>query len=196
MHLSSEEALDIIEGRASEDHVRFWRDHVLGCSSCREQLDGWEEMHSLLKRENLETAPESSIRMAEAVFQVSAVEDRSGIREVIASLIYDSFADPALAGARGGGIPHQFLLSAMDFDIHIRVWQAGPERRMTGQILSRNKEVDLQGAQLHLLHEGKRFGSTLADTFGEFEFSEVPDGPLYLQIDLPRLTITGALNMA
>ena len=196
MHLSSEEALDIIEGRASDDHVRFWRQHVQNCPSCKQQMNDWEGIRTLLKRENLESAPESAIRMAGAIFQAPPAEERSGIREVLASLVYDSFADPAFAGARGAATPHQFLLSAMEFDIHIRVWQTGSERRMTGQILSRDKQMDLRGAQLHLLHEGKRCSSTEADAFGEFEFDEVPDGPLYLQIDLPRLTITGALNMA
>jgi hypothetical protein len=196
MHLSSEEALDIIEGRASDHQVKFWRNHVQNCPGCNRQLKEWEGIRSLLKRENLENAPESAIRMADALFQAPPVEERTGIRQLIASLVYDSFADPALAGARGAAAPHQFLLSAMEFDIHIRVYDAGSERRMAGQILARNKEVELRGAQLHLLHQGKRFGSTEADEFGEFEFSEVPDGPLFLQIDLPRLTITGALNMA
>jgi len=196
MHLSSEEALDIIEGRASDDQIRFWRNHVQNCPSCNQQLNDWEGIRSLLKREHLENAPESAIRIAGAILQAPRTEERSGIRQVIASLVYDSFADPALAGARGTAAQHQFLLSAMEFDIHIRVWQTGAERRMTGQILSRDKQSDLSGAHLHLLHQGKRFGSTEADAFGEFEFDEVPDGPLYLQIDLPRLTITGALNMA
>ena len=196
MHLSSEEALDMFEGRATEDQVRFWNNHANTCPDCRKQLTDWEEMGSLLKRENLESAPEATIRLAGAIFEALPVESRPGIRNVIASLVFDSFAQPAMAGARGAAAPHQFLLSAMEFDIHIRVWEAGAERRITGQILSRDKTADLQGAQLHLLHQGKRFGSTEADNFGEFEFDEVPEGPLYLQIDLPRLTITGALNMA
>ena len=195
MHLSSEEALDIIEGRASEDQVRFWRNHVQTCASCEKQLSDWEGIRSLLNRKNLESAPESTIRMAEALFQPPPVEERAGIRQIIASLVYDSFSEPALAGARGAASPHQFLLSAMEFDIHIRVWNSGSERRMTGQILCRDKQTVVGGAQLHLLHQGKRFGSTEVDTFGEFQFDEVPDGPLFLQIDLPRLTITGALNM-
>ena len=196
MHLSSEEALDIIEGRASEDQGRFWRNHAQGCPSCDKQLSDWAKMSSLLKRENLESAPESSIRMAAALFQPTEVEERAGVLQVIASLVFDSFSEPALAGARGSAAPHQFLLSAMEFDIHVRVWDVGRDRRVTGQILSRDKQMNFQGAQLHLVHEGKRLGSTEADTFGEFEFVEVPTGPLHLQIDLPRLTITGALNLS
>jgi hypothetical protein len=175
--------------------VRFWRNHVQTCASCEKQLSDWEGIRSLLNRKNLESAPESTIRMAETLSQQPPVEERVGIRQIIASLVYDSFSEPALAGARGAGAPHQFLLSAMEFDIHIRVWDSGSERRMTGQILCRDRQTIVLGAQLHLLHQGKRFGSTEVDTFGEFQFEEVPDGPLFLQIDLPRLTITGALNM-
>ena len=37
-------------------------------------------------------------------------------------------------------------------------------------------------------------GTAEADKFGEFEFEEVTDGPLDLEIELPHLKITGALN--
>jgi hypothetical protein len=194
MHLSSEEALDIVEGRASEDKLRFWNDHFGICPGCQKQLTYWEEMHSLLRRENLEDAPEPSIRMAKAIFQAPAIEDRSGIQKIIATLVFNSFAQPAMAGARGGNTPQQFLLSAMEFDIHIRIWESDKGRRLTGQILSRDDSASLQGAKLHLLQDGKRFSSTEADPLGEFEFEAVPTGPLYLQIDLPRMSIYGALN--
>src|SRR5262245_62077665 len=123
MHLSSEEALDIIEGRASEDQVRFWRNHSRTCASCEKQLSDWEGIRTLLRGTNLESAPASAVRLAEAIFEAPATEERAGIREILASLVYDSFAEPAMAGARGAAAaPHQFLLSAMEFDIHIRVW--------------------------------------------------------------------------
>jgi hypothetical protein len=33
------------------------------------------------------------------------------------------------------------------------------------------------------------------DDMGEFHFSDVPDGDLSLQIDLPNLTVIGALTV-
>ena len=194
MHLSSQEALDLIEARATEEQARFWDAHLEGCSSCRKQLTEWKEMHSLLKRESLENAPESALRIADAIFEPSAVGQSSGLRSVIASVLFDSFAQPALAGARGAAGARQFLLAADGIDIHVRISNVGMERRITGQILSRNTEHEVNRAQLHLLGNGKRVVTTSADEFGEFEFSEVPDGPLQLQIELPHLIVTGALN--
>jgi len=196
MHLSSEEALDLIEARATEDQVRFWDAHLQSCSSCRKQLTDWKEMHTILKRESLESAPESAVRMAEAIFETPQESEPRGWRQLIASVVFDSFAQPALAGARGAGGNRQLLLSAEEFDIHIRLLGAGTERRLVGQVLSRGESAFLPGLQVHLLNENGRFETANVDSFGEFEFGEVPDGPLQLQIDLPRrLTITGSLDL-
>ena len=55
------------------------------------------ELPLLLKRANLENAPQA-----------------------LASLVFDSFAQPALAGARGGAaMSRQIVLRAEGFDIHL-----------------------------------------------------------------------------
>lgn len=195
MHLSSEEALDLIEGRAVEDQVRFWNDHFQKCSSCRDQFNSWQEMHSLLKRTNLESAPRSAIGMAEALFEPAPGREPSGLRKLVASLVFDSFAQPAFAGTRGATTARQFLFAAEDFDIHVRVWGMGGERRLTGQISLRGQEEIPPGIPIHLVDDGKRLVTTLADKFGDFEFTEVPEGSLQLQVDLPRLTIMSELNL-
>jgi predicted anti-sigma-YlaC factor YlaD len=196
MHLSSEEALDLIEARATEDRVRFWDAHLQGCSSCRKRLNNWKEMGSLLKRENIESPPESAVRMAEAIFEFPQASEPTGWRNLIASVVFDSFAQPALAGARGAAANHQLLLTAEEFDIHIRLSGVGSERRLAGQILSRGEGTLVPGIHVHLLDQGTQVGTTTVDSLGEFEFHEVPDRPLQIQFDLPRrLTITGSLKL-
>jgi hypothetical protein len=194
MHLKAEEALDLIENRATEEQVQFWNQHFAICSSCLDQLQDWQRIHSLLKRENLESAPEALTALARTIFEPAA--PRPSLREVIASVVFDSFSQPALAGARGASSARQILLSAEDVDVHVRVSARGTERRIAGQILSRNKSANLVGVRLHLLEGGKRVGTAAADKFGEFEFEEVTDGPLDLEIEIPHLRIIGALNLS
>jgi hypothetical protein len=195
MHLSSEEALDLIEARAVEDQIRFWNYHVQTCSSCRQQLAAWKEMRSLLKRENVQNAPQSAIKMADAIFEPRQATEPQGLRQLIASVVFDSFAQPALAGARGASAARQLLLTAEGFDVHIRLWKAGQARRIAGQISSRGEQSVVPRIQVHLLEDGKRVNTTGADDFGEFEFAEVPEGSLQIQVELPDLTITGALHL-
>ena len=192
MHLRAEEALDLIEMRVSEDQIHFWKAHIASCSSCLNQLQDWQRIRALLKRENLESAPEPVTHMANAIFEPPV--QRRALREVIASIVFDSFAQPALAGARGASAARQLLLTAEDIDIHLRVWTLGTERRIAGQVLSRDKSADLEGTRLHLLNEGRRVGTTEANRFGEFEFDEVVEGVLDIEIELPHVRISSVLS--
>ena len=117
------------------------------------------------------------------------------IRQVLASLVFDSFAQPTLAGARGGAtISRQMVLRAEGYDIHLKIWGVAPRRRMAGQVLARNEGSFVHGARLHLIRDGERFSSIAIDKFGEFEFEVVPEGFLSLQVDLPHLTVVGTLS--
>jgi hypothetical protein len=192
MHLSAEQALDLIEMKTSDDQVHFWKAHIATCSSCFNQLQDWQRVHALLKRENLEDAPKPVTVLANSIFEPPAT--RRTLRELVASVVFDSFSQPALAGARGASAARQLLLTAEDIDVHLRVWTLGTERRIAGQILSRDKSTDLIGARLHLLNNGQRIGTAEANRFGEFEFDEVVEGALDLEIELPQLRITGVVS--
>jgi hypothetical protein len=108
-------------------------------------------------------------------------------------LIFDSFAQPAFGGARGESAARQMVMRAEEFDIHIRIWTTKNGREMLGQIQSTKSESFTQSAQLYLLQDGKRVGSSKLNDLGEFHFSAVPEGFLNLQTDLPHLTVIGAL---
>lgn len=117
------------------------------------------------------------------------------IRQVLASLVFDSFAQPSLAGARGGATTaRQMVLRAEGFDIHVKIWGVTPCRHMAGQVLARGDGAFMHRARLHLIRDGERYSSTAVDKFGEFEFEAVPEGFLSLQVDLPHLTVVGTLN--
>ena len=152
---------------------------------------------ALLKRAHLENAPQSLLRSAARIFgrQAHHLPKSFTIRQVLASLVFDSFAQPSLAGARGGAaMGRQMVLRAEGFDIHLKIWGVTPGRRLTGQILARGEGAFVHRARLHLIRDGERYGSTVADKFGEFEFELIPEGFLSLQIDLPHLTVVGSLN--
>ena len=98
---------------------------------------GLEQNPWALKRENLESAPGPWLQ-ERSRFSSSCRLGKT-LREILASVVFDSFAQPAFAGARGGSGSRQFLLTAEEFDIHVRIWTLGNARRVTGQILSRGE---------------------------------------------------------
>ncbi len=196
MHLTVDEALDLLEGRATESQIAFWTGHSEACAECQKQLKSYKEIHFSLKRRLLQSAPEGLLRSAEAIFESPKRGWIPSIRQVLASVVFDSFAQPVLAGARGTGTARQVVLRAEEFDIHVRISGDSERRHMTGQVLARGETTFVRGATLHLMRNGTRLESTSLDKLGEFEFQEIPEGLLSLQMDLPQLTIVGALDVS
>jgi hypothetical protein len=96
---------------------------------------------------------------------------------------------------RGAPDARHLVLRAEGFDVHVKVWGVYPNKQMTGQVLAREGAVPVDGARLHLLRDGGRLATTVANGLGEFSFKTVPEGLLSLQVDLPHLTVIGALNL-
>jgi hypothetical protein len=119
----------------------------------------------------------------------------SAAKPATASTLFDSHAQPTLAGTRGAADARHLVLRAEGFDIHVKIWGTTPNRQMAGQILARGAALPVEGARLHLLRDGERLSTTLADILGEFTFNNVPEGLLSLQVDLPNLTVVGALSL-
>jgi hypothetical protein len=84
-------------------------------------------------------------------------------------------------------------MRAEEFDIHIKIWGEQDRKQMLGQLLPRSREDFVRAARFHLLRNGERLESTAIDSMGEFHFTDVPEGDLSLQIDLPNLTVIGSL---
>jgi hypothetical protein len=119
---------------------------------------------------------------------------QKGIGRVLASLVFDSFTQPAFAGARGSGESRQLMLRATEIDVHVRISGKPENRQIMGQVLNRTQNGVLETAKVHLVQHGKRIQSAELDPLGEFEFKNSPEGQLSLQIDLPNLTVTGPLG--
>ena len=196
MHLSPEIALDWIDGRLAKGQENFWRDHLELCKECTRDVEGWRELKTNLRRPHLRSASGETIQQVTQIFRPAPPKTESRLRQVMASLIFDSFLDPALAGARGTSVSaRQLVMRAEEFDIHIKIWGDPDHRQMLGQLLPRSGVRFVESARFHLLQNGERLETASVDETGEFHFLDVPEGDLSLQIDLPNLTVIGALNV-
>jgi len=196
MHLSSEVALDFIEGHLTKEQETFWTQHLESCSDCAQDVSQWRQLGIKLKRSHLMNAPEQDLQNVMKIFPQRPDEGGSTLRSVLAAIVFDSFLQPAMAGARGSAAvsARQLVMRAEEFDIHVKIWGELDHKQMLGQLLPRRGQDFVRNARFHLLRNGERLETTATDAMGEFHFTDVPEGDLSLQIDLPNLTVIGALN--
>ncbi len=198
MHMTTETALDLADGRLQPAEAEFWRHHISTCTDCMQRMADWRNLGINLKRSHLEDAPSNDLERTFNIFTpVRTVTAGSKLRQVLAAIIFDSFQQPAFAGARGQALAaRQLVLRAEEFDIHIKVWGDTHHRQLVGQLLSRSGDEFSGVARLHLLRNGERLESTSMDDMGEFQFTDIPEGDLSLKIDLPSLVVIGALRQS
>jgi len=195
-HLTPETALNFLEERLDSGQALVWQQHLKDCARCTRYLAEWQYLLTALKGSHLRSAPERDRERAMAIFPPRSEERIPGIRRIFASIVFDSFSGPVLAGARGTPVEaRHMVLKAEDFDIHVQIRGEREPRQILGQILSRSREDFAIIARFHLLRNGERLqASAAADMLGEFHFTDVPEGELSLQVDLPHLTIIAALK--
>jgi hypothetical protein len=196
MHMSSEIALDLLEERLDADQALFWKKHLEICPECTQEFSGWRQLKIDLKRSHLKDASDQELQKAMHIYSQRPDGGGSRIRFILASPVFDGFLQPAMAGSRGSATAaRQLLMRAEEFDIHIKIWGELEHRQMLGQLLPRSGQNSSPSARVHLLKDGERLESTTIDEMGEFHFTDVPEDNLSLQIDLPNLTVIGALNV-
>src|SRR5437868_7679396 len=102
MHINLEIAFDLMEGRLEQVVESQLNEHLSSCDQCSTDMQDWRAFRMSLKRQHLESAPKTMVASALALFQApKKAEERKTIRQVLATLRFDSFVQPAFAGVRG-----------------------------------------------------------------------------------------------
>jgi hypothetical protein len=200
MHLDTETIIDVMEERLEKAAQQERLQHTDNCPKCATKLQSWRDLSMALRRSHLHSASEALLESAHDLFQrrkqpVSSPA-KASFRQIVATLVFDSFTQPAFAGARGQAATRQVVMRAEQFDIHVRIWATSENRQVLGQIQPRGTSEFVDTARLHLLQNGERVGSASVNELGEFHFDFVPEGLLSLQIDLPHLTVIGSLDVS
>jgi len=201
MHFSPETALNLIERTTSEAERRFWDKHIESCSECVVELCEWSTLVGWVTRMHLVSAPEDVLALAKKIVKAPSKTPQvpDSVRQITASLVFDSFAQPLGIGARedvslAQATSRELVLQAEEFDIYLKITFFKEHRELLGQILPRGSNTFVNDATLHLRQNDERVGSANVNDLGEFQFTNFPDGLLSLQIDLPNLTIITTLN--
>jgi len=193
-HITVENLINYIDGQVSGVEKSTLESHVTTCGECAELKQEFQALVYRLKEDASFEPPADLVQWSIDLFQPvmqpqGAVSD---LRKFIASLVFDTYDQPMLAGVRRvGAPPRQLLFRAGDVDVDVKIESMEANDRITlvGQVLS-NTEKFFDNTPVKLESHGIVRYRTRTNVVGEFSFDEVPKDTYHLSVDLPEGQIT------
>src|SRR6266478_553114 len=194
-HVTVENLIDYIEGQASDVEKSTLESHVATCRECVELKQEFQALITRLQEDASFEPPAELVQWGINLFQPVTQPQGlvSGLRKFIASLVFDTYDQPMVAGVRRVGVPpRQLLFRAGDVDVDIKIESMEANDRITlaGQVLSTtSKFLDNTSVKLESRQGVVRY-RTITNPVGEFTFDEVPKDTYHLSVELPEGEIT------
>lgn len=192
-HLTIENLINYVDGQVSGAEKSTLEMHLSICAECmafRQELEG---MLSRLREDPAYEPPAELVQWSIELFQ-PVLQPYTGVtlRKIIASLVFDTYDQPILAGTRRVGTPsRQLLFRAGDVDVDVKIESMEANDRITlvGQVLSSATKF-FDNTPVKLESHGIVRYRTRTNLVGEFSFDEVPKDTYHLSVDLPEGQIT------
>ncbi|HJQ67545.1 MAG TPA: hypothetical protein VKA70_01125 [Blastocatellia bacterium] len=195
--------IDYFDGRLGGDGAALVASHLsAACQKCDEVRLWYSRVRDLAASDDTLDPPPWVLQRALRLFSAERKPKALGrLKQLVASLVFDSLSQPATEGVRLTQSPvRQLLYRADAYSIDLQI--APREEAVAavyGQVL-REGEIgfdSVNGLRIELAGEGLILQSTLTNEMGEFELAEVRHGSYELRIDMregslkiPRLVIT------
>lgn len=194
---SFERLIDYIDGQLSKTDAETVESHLSeGCAHCTADRDWYNKLKATTAADNSTNPPPWVLRRAVRIFEshrgAPGLIERVG--QAIASLVFDSFARPSLAGVRSTETAsRQLLYRAGEFSIDLQVVPADRALvNLLGQVL-REGELAFESVgrlELELIRDGKTIQSVATNELGEFLLSGIEPGVFDIRIRIPERTVT------
>lgn len=171
-HFTSEEWVDFVNRVNAPKKQEAMKLHLVsGCKRCTETAALWQKVRKTAAAEASYQPSVSEVRIAKAAFSNAGGtrqrKEKSGIE-----LLFDSFLQPIVAGARSSGLGTRQMLYRADpyqIDIQIEAKPGGSRLMVTGQLLDvsspgivgRDVKITLSNHRGNIVH-------TATNQFGEF----------------------------
>lgn len=188
-HYSLEKWVDFARNVVREDEKVEMQSHLeTGCTSCSKELAMWQRLQKVARREPAYSPSEGAVRTVNASFSNRSTGRSSHPKSRIASLLFDSFRGPLLAGVRSSGSASQQLLyGAGDYRIDVRIEPQMDSEKVVliGQVLnSADPDERLSAAPISLLKGRKILAEAVTSEFGEFHIECELQGGIRLVVTL------------
>ncbi len=191
-HLTVEDLTNYMEGLGSDVESSTAATHLASCQECSELKQEFQILVAQLREDSSFEPPADLVQWGKNLFQPIMQIETGGLRKIIASLVFDTFDQPMLAGVRRvGAPPRQLLFRAGDVDVDVKIESMEANDRITlvGQVLSSATKF-FDNTPVKLESHGIVRYRTKTNVVGEFSFDEVPKDTYHLSVDLPEGQIT------
>lgn len=191
-HITAENLITYMDGQASEVEKLTLETHLSSCTECTELNQELLTLVSRVQEDSSFEPPAGLVQWGINLFQPVMQPVSGGLRKIIASLVFDTFDQPMLAGVRRvGAPPRQLLFRAGDVDVDVKIESMEANDRITlvGQVLSSATKF-FDNTPVKLESHGIVRYRTRTNVVGEFSFDEVPKDTYHLSVDLPEGQIT------
>lgn len=189
-HFTTEEWIDFVNRVAARDKQDAMQRHLTGgCKRCGETVALWQKVNQAAATEASYHPPADTVRIAKAAFATTGLANKRKEKSRAIEVLFDSFLQPVLEGARSAGTgTRQMLYRADPYQIDVQI-EAKPEGNrfvVTGQLLDVSRpDIAGRGVQITLSNHRGNVVYTLTNEFGEFGGEIENSGDLEISFTSP-----------
>lgn len=185
MHFKKEEWIDFVnQVTPQKQHEAMQKHLATGCKRCLETMALWKKVHATAAAEASYQPPAAEVGIAKAAFAAAGRTTQRTVKGSLVEVLFDSFLQPMLAGARSSGLGTRQMLYRADpyqIDIQMEAKPEGNRLMVTGQLL----DVSLPGevgrdVNVTLSNYRGNVVKTITNQFGEFRAEIDNSGDLEL----------------
>jgi hypothetical protein len=186
-HFSTEEWVDFLnQVIASNQRAAMQKHLATGCRRCKETVSLWQKVGKSAAVEASYQPPAHTVRLAKAAFAAASMTQAQDESRGLIEVLFDSFLQPAAAGARSVVIgTRQMLYRADPYQIDIQIEPKPGSNRLviTGQLLDLS-HPGVIGRDIQVTLSNRRGNTIIAGTnqFGEFSGEIEDSGDLELSV--------------
>jgi hypothetical protein len=186
-HFSTNEWVDFVNQVLAAGQRETMQNHLsTGCKQCKETVSLWQKVSKTAAAEATYQPSADAVRLAKAAFAASGLAQSKKASQGLIEVLFDSFAQPAVAGARSVVIgTRQMLYRADPYQIDIQIEPKPGTNRLvvTGQLLDLSRP-GVTGGDVQVAISNNRGHSIMTSTnqFGEFSGEIENSGDLELSI--------------
>ena len=172
-HFKTEEWIDYLNQVTSPKQHEAMRKHLgTSCKQCTDTVALWQRVQNTAAGEASYQPSAADVRVAKAAFVATGRAVQPNEKTGFVKVLFDSFSQPLLAGARSGTVGSRQMLYRADpyqIDIQIEAKSEGDRLFVTGQLLDvstpgivgRDVKITLSNHRGNVVH-------TISNQFGEF----------------------------
>ena len=161
------------------------RNHIERCEQCRSDVSWLQWLAAFGAREKQYDPPTWALANAENVFKLKKPGLVTIAKEIVASLVYDSFNEPLPMGVRQRDLPaRQALYKTSNVQLDLKIELGDEKGLIIGQVVADKGDMDITGLQIEMTQDGQVIGKSTTNGLGEFIFQDLPKGNYELQVVL------------